>query len=184
MPEFQNCPGSSVAQGYKNLLIFMIPKPISERLSLRMDFMQNICQTCPPAGPAAALAILPKESKLKLSLETRKHDDVAVVYCQGRIVYREEAAALSRLVADLLQHSTKVVLDLSDVSSIDSAGIGELVLLHTLAQSKHARLSCASPRTFVRDLFQLTRLDSFFEIYSSVDEAISAFAPAEVCADC
>ena len=121
---------------------------------------------------------------MKLSLETRYRGDVVIVYCQGRIVYRDEAAALSSLVGGLLENSGKVVLDLSGVSSVDSAGIGELVLLHTWAQEKNADLKCASPSPFVRDLLDLTRLNSFFEIYPSLNEALAAFQPREVCADC
>jgi len=121
---------------------------------------------------------------LKLSLETRYRGDVVVVYCQGRIVYRDEAASLSSLVGDVLKNSSKVVLDLSGVSSIDSAGIGELVLLHTWAQAKNADLRCASPSPVVRDLLGLTRLDSFFEIHPSLHEALAAFECKEVCADC
>ncbi len=66
---------------------------------------------------------------MKLSLETRNRGDVMIVHCQGRIVYRDEAAALSRLVGEILESGGKVVLDLSGVSSIDSAGIGELASL-------------------------------------------------------
>jgi anti-anti-sigma factor len=146
--------------------------------------MNNTCQTCSPPHELAGLAIQPKESKVKLSLETRQRGDVVIVYCQGRIVYRDEAAALSRLVGEVLKSSSRVILDLSGVSSIDSAGIGELVLLHTWAQSKNADLKYASPSPFVRDLLDLTHLDSFFEIHSSLSEALAAFQPAEVCADC
>jgi anti-sigma B factor antagonist len=121
---------------------------------------------------------------LKLSLETRRRGDVVIVYCQGRIVYRDEAAALSNLVGEVLEHGSKVVLDLSGVSTIDSAGIGELVLLHTWAQARNADLRCASPSPFVRDLLYLTRLDSFFEIHASLNDALAAFQPGEVCADC
>ena len=146
--------------------------------------MDSTWQTWPPPNELVGLGIQPKESKLKLSLETRLRGDVVVVYCQGRIVYRDEAAALSGLVGEVLENSGKVVLDLSGVSSIDSAGIGELVLLHTWAQAKNADLKCASPSRFVRDLLGLTRLDSFFEIYPSLSEALAAFQPGEVCADC
>jgi anti-sigma B factor antagonist len=125
-----------------------------------------------------------KESKLKLSLETRNRGDVMIVHCQGRIVYRDEAMALSRVVGEVLEESNKVVLDLSGVSSLDSAGIGELVLLYTQAQSKNAELKCAGARPFVRNLLDLTNLDSVLEIHDSVAEALSAFDPREVCADC
>jgi anti-anti-sigma factor len=125
-----------------------------------------------------------KESKLKLSLETRQRGDVIIVYCQGRIVYRDEAAALSRLVGTVLENAGKVVLDLSGVSSIDSAGMGELVLLHTWARSKKADLKCASPSPLVRELLDLTNLDSVLEIHPSLSEALAALQPGEVCADC
>jgi anti-anti-sigma factor len=121
---------------------------------------------------------------LKLSLETRNRGDVIVVHCHGRIVYRDEAAALSHLVREILENSSKVVLDLNGVSSIDSAGIGELAFLHTLARSQNADLKCASPSPLVRDLLDLTNLDSVLEIHPSVGEALAVFQSGEVCADC
>ena len=141
------------------------------------------CQTCPEAEMWAGLGIQSKESKLKLSLETRQRGEVVVVHCEGRIVYRDEASALSSVVSEALERQGKVVLDLSGVSMIDSAGIGELVLLHTRAQKKNAELKCASPRPFVRNLFDLTRIDSFLEVHASLGEALASFA-REVCADC
>jgi len=107
-----------------------------------------------------------------------------IVYCQGRIVYRDEAAALSRLVGEIIDSSGKVILDLSGVSSIDSAGIGELVFLHTWAQARKADLKCASPSPLVRDLLHLTNLNSVLEIHPSVNEALAAFDSRELCADC
>src|SRR6202034_2696595 len=137
----------------------MVPKPVDFRLSTNMQTMETNWQSWEqPAGPAAFG--LHKESKLKLSLETRNRGDVMIVHCQGRIVYRDEAAALSRLVSEILQNGGKVILDLTGVSSIDSAGIGELAFLHTWARSQNADLKCAGPSPFVRDLLDLTNLDS------------------------
>jgi len=121
---------------------------------------------------------------LKLSLEIRNRGDVMVVHCQGRVVYRDEAAALSRTVGDILRHTRKVVLDLSGVSSMDSAGIGELALLHRRAEDSNASLKCAAPTPFVRNLLDLTNLDSVLEIYSSVGDALESFEEERVCADC
>jgi anti-anti-sigma factor len=135
-----------------------------------------------PAGLAAWETA--KESKLKLSLETRNRGDVMIVHCQGRIVYRDEAAALSRVVGEVLQNTDKVILDLSGVSSMDSAGIGELALLQTWAQKKNANLKCAGPNPLVRSLLDLTNLDSVLEIHPTLREALAAFQPGEVCADC
>jgi anti-sigma B factor antagonist len=161
----------------------MIPKPMLERLSINMesaDTSQSLLQW----HQRAAFGTQPKESTLKLSLETRNRGDVMIVHCQGRIVYREEAASLSHLVDEVLHQGGKVVLDLGGVTSIDSAGIGELVFLHTRAQSQKAELKVASPSPIVRELLDLTNVDSLLEIHPNLDEAIAAFQFAEVCADC
>ena len=166
----------------------MIPKALPERLSNNMqtktESSNTSWQTWPQPQGWAAFGEYPKESQLKLSLETRNHGDVMIVHCQGRIVYRDEAAALSRLVGEIIDGGGKVVLDLAGVTSIDSAGIGELASLHSLALSQNADLKYASPSPFVRDLLDLTNLNSVLEIHPSLPEALSAFQSAEACADC
>jgi anti-anti-sigma factor len=122
----------------------MVPKHCGARLFSNMEIahMHTHWQTWEqPAGPAAFG--VEKEPKLKLSVETRNHGDVIIVHCQGRIVYRDEAAALSRVVGEILHQGTKLVLELSGVTSMDSAGIGELALLQTWAQDRNAELKCA-----------------------------------------
>jgi anti-anti-sigma factor len=149
-----------------------------------MEFSNANAQTWPQSYTLAAFGTQNKESTLKLSLEIRNRGDVMIVHCQGRIVYRDEAAALSRMVGGILEDGGKVVLDLSGVSSIDSAGIGELAFLYTWARSQNADLKCASPSPLVRELLDLTNLNSVLEIHPSVPEALAAFQPAEACADC
>jgi anti-sigma B factor antagonist len=121
---------------------------------------------------------------LKLSLEVRNRGDVMIVHCEGRIVYRDEAAALSEMVGEMLDQGDKVVLDLGGVSSIDSAGIGELVALHTRAQAGSASLKFASPSRRVRQMLDLTNLCSVLEVHSQLGEALSAFLTQELCAQC
>jgi anti-sigma B factor antagonist len=141
-------------------------------------------QPWPQPHCLAAYAVPHKELQLKLSLETRNRGEVIVVHCQGRIVYREEAAALSQMVGEILGSGGRVVLDLSGVTSIDSAGIGELVFLHSHAQSKNGDLKCASPSPLVLELLNLTNVNSVLDIHPSLGEALAAFQPQEACADC
>jgi anti-sigma B factor antagonist len=145
--------------------------------------MDTSWQTWEPTV-APAVFRLEKEPKLKLSLETRNRGDVIVVHCQGRIVYRDEAATLSRVVGEVLQHTEKIVLDLSGVSSMDSAGIGELALLHTWAKGKNANLKCAGANELVQTLLELTNLDTVLDVHESTDAALEAFREERVCADC
>jgi len=164
-------------------VIFMVPKPIAPRLSISMQPMDMNWQISEQPPVAVALEY-PKELKLKLSLETRNRGDVIIVHCQGRIVYRDEAAALSRVVGEVLQQARKMVLDLSGVSSMDSAGIGELALLQTWAQGQNVSLKCAGPNPLVKTLLDLTNLDSVLEVHPSVDAALASFREERVCADC
>ena len=112
---------------------------------------------------------------MKLNLEKRNHGNVVIVHCHGRIVYRDEAAAFSRFLAETLPHAKKLVLDLSEVTSLDSAGIGELVLAQNRAQDSKVSLKFASPNTLVRSLLDLTNLDAVLDLYSSLDEALESF---------
>ena len=160
----------------------MVPKQGERRLSTNMETMQNNWQTWESAGPI--MAEIPKESKLKLSLETRNRGDVIVVHCQGRIVYRDEAAELSRMVGEILKDGSKLVLDLSGVSIMDSAGIGELALLQTWAQERNADFKCSGAKPLVRTLLDLTNLDSVLELHPSLDSALESFREEHICADC
>ena len=120
---------------------------------------------------------------MKLSLETRNRGDVMIVHCHGRIVYRDEAVILSRVVGELLHQSSNVILEMSGVQSVDSAGIGELALLQTWAQERNANLKIAGANTLVRSLLDLTNLDSVLEVYPTLDAALESFSE-RVCADC
>ncbi|MCU1303062.1 MAG: anti-sigma-factor antagonist [Candidatus Sulfotelmatobacter sp.] len=180
----QICASARLALVIKNYVLFMIPKRVSDRLSITMQFTNTSWQTWLQPHQLAVVELQPKESKLKLSLETRNRGDVMIVHCQGRIVYRDEAAALSQVVGELLRSGGKVVLDLSGVISIDSAGIGELISLYTRAQSQNSDLKVANPAPIVRELLDLTNVDSVLEIHSNLNEALAAFQLTEACADC
>lgn len=145
--------------------------------------METNWQTWEPRLVSAACGAA-KESKLKLSLEARNRGDVIVVYCRGRIVYRDEAVALSRFVGEILQQDSKLILELSDVTAIDSAGIGELALLETWSRQRNADLKCAGANPVVRTLLDLTNLDSVFEVHPTLDAALEAFREERACANC
>lgn len=160
----------------------MVPKPAEPRLFTTMQNMNINCESWEyRVGPAPFAQ--DKESKLKLSVEARNHGDVIIVHCQGRIVYRDEAAALSRIVDELLHKGTKLILDLGGVSSMDSAGIGELALMQTWAQQRNAEFKCAGPSAVVRTLLDITNLDSVLDVHCTLDEALESFREARMAAD-
>ncbi|MFY9561054.1 MAG: STAS domain-containing protein [Terriglobales bacterium] len=104
-----------------------------------------------------------------------------VLHCQGRIIFGPEAQALTEIVADVLPTAQRMVVDLAGVEAVDSAGLGELVLLHMWAEAAGYSLKLASPHKSVRHLFELTNLVSVFDAYGSVAEAMAAMQDEEGC---
>jgi len=121
-----------------------------------------------------------RENALKLDLQAHSTGAV-VVHCQGRIIFGPEARALTELVADVLPTVRSMVVDLAGVESVDSAGLGELVLLHMWAEAAGHSLKFAGPRPQVRNLLELTNLVSVFDTYANVAEATAAMFNEEVC---
>ena len=78
---------------------------------------------------------------MALNTTTSRRDGVIVVYCSGAIVLGEESTSLRIFVKDLLNKSRQIVLDLGDVTHIDSGGLGTLVALY---------MSCDSPKLQTR----------------------------------
>ena len=115
-----------------------------------------------------------KEPKLGLSLETRVTDDVTVICCKGRIVYGIEAVALSGEIAELATQTRRVVIDLSGVEMIDAAGLGALISAAVTAQASQCSIRLAAPGNSVRQLLELTKLTSVFEVYRTLDAATVA----------
>jgi anti-sigma B factor antagonist len=140
----------------------------------------------PIAVPDTAIARLPSansprsDKKLKLSLEAGHCSSAVVLHCQGRIIFHSEARALSTILADALPSARRMVVDLAGIDSIDSGGLGELVLTHMWAEAAGYTLKFASPKKSVRHLFAITNLVSVFDVYASVPEAMAAMVQEEV----
>src|ERR1700719_2245730 len=78
---------------------------------------------------------------MALKMTSREVDGVAVLSLDGRIVFGEETNALREKVEDLIASGKKkVVLNMNDVTLIDSSGLGALVSAHSSAKSKEASL--------------------------------------------
>jgi anti-sigma B factor antagonist len=83
------------------------------------------------------------------------------------------------MAREVLADGRNLILDLSAVETIDSAGIGELVMVYMRACAAQREVRIASPKKRVQDLLQLTNVGSLFQIYPTLDEAIASL-PREV----
>ena len=112
---------------------------------------------------------------MKLYLETRAIDDVTVLYCRGRFTYRDEAAAFSQKIAELLPGTRQVVIELSELEIIDSAGLGELVVVHMWIRASGCSLKLAGANPRILHLLDLTNLLSVFDVHRTLDDALLSF---------
>jgi anti-sigma B factor antagonist len=112
---------------------------------------------------------------MSLSLDSRYVGSVYVVRCAGRVVYGEESKLLDEALQRGLREFTRLVLNVGDVSRIDSAGMGLLVryLWHT--RNRKGDLRLAAPSAVVTSLLQVTKLATVFNVYPDEESAIVSF---------
>ena len=109
-------------------------------------------------------------------LETRREaGDVAVVDLSGKIALGD-GAPLRRLVRELLDAGhRKILFNLGDVDYIDSYGIGEMVAAHTTVSKADGELKLIHLTRRVRDLLQITRLVTVFDVQPDEAAALRSF---------
>jgi anti-sigma B factor antagonist len=112
---------------------------------------------------------------MALRLRTLIASDVFIIHCDGRILYGDEGAALRERIKSMLTGTSKIVVNLNGVESIDSGGLGILVGLLLSARNRGGDLKLVSPSEHVNGVLRQTRLDTIFRIYGSDDEALAAF---------
>lgn len=112
---------------------------------------------------------------MQFRMSTRTLDGVMIVDCSGRLVFGEESAALRDTVKGLLARSPKVVLNLYDVTHVDSGGLGTLVSLFTSARNAGGAVKLARLSQRVGDLLQITKLVTIFEVFDDEEKAATSF---------
>jgi anti-sigma B factor antagonist len=114
---------------------------------------------------------------VSVKLNTRQVGDVSVVDVSGRITLGEGSSALRDTLRDLMaQNNKKILLNLSEVSYIDSSGIGELVSGFTTVTNSGGNLKLLGLTKRVKDLLQITKLYTVFDVHEDEAHAIRSFA--------
>jgi len=106
----------------------------------------------------------------------RQVDSVMVVDINGRITLGEGCAQLRELIRDQLSKGNKrVLINLADVTYIDSSGIGELVSAYTAVSNQGGQLKLLNLTKKVHDLLQITKLYTVFDVHNDEAKAIGSF---------
>jgi len=116
---------------------------------------------------------------MTLRMETRVEGEVIILHCVGRIVFGDEVAAFRDRVKNILLGTRKIVINLSGIEYIDSAGLGTLVGLLASTRNRNGEIKLVRPTRRVTDLLRQTRLNTVFHSYESDNEAVAAFGHPE-----
>jgi anti-sigma B factor antagonist len=113
---------------------------------------------------------------VSVKLSTRQVGNVTVIDVTGRITLGEGSSALRETLRDLVaKHQNKILLNLADVSYIDSSGIGELVSGYTTVTNTGGSLKLLNLNKRVKDLLQITKLYTVFEVKDDEAAAVKSF---------
>ena len=113
---------------------------------------------------------------MSVKLTTRQVGDVTVVDAVGRITLGDGASTFRDTVRDLAASGKKkLLLNLAEVSYIDSSGIGELVSGFTTVANQGGTLKLLSLTKRVKDLLQITKLYTVFDVHEDEAGAIRSF---------
>lgn len=112
-----------------------------------------------------------------MKVNMRQREGVTILDLKGKITIGTGDIALRNAVQDAVNGgATQVLINLADVSTIDSSGVGELVSAYTTATNRGARLKLTNLPPKITDVLTITQLITVFDVYDTEDEAIRSFA--------
>ena len=114
---------------------------------------------------------------MSVKLTTRQVGDVTVIDAVGRITLGEGSSTFRDMIREMAAAGNKkILLNLGEVSYIDSSGIGELVSGFTTVTNHGGNLKLLNLTKRVKDLLQITKLYTVFEVHDDEAQAVRSFS--------
>ena len=106
----------------------------------------------------------------------RRFGDVVIVDLEGKATFGTQGSALRQIVGDLLDRGeTCILLNMAEVSYMDSGGIGDLVVGFTKVSRRSGQLKLLNLTDKTHDLLEMTGLIDVFRHFSDETEAVNSF---------
>jgi len=116
---------------------------------------------------------------MSLKANVRQSGDVSLVDLAGRITLGEGSGLVRSTIKELVNSGHKnILLNLKDVSYLDSAGLGELVGAYASVTYAEGNIKLLNPQAKVHDLLQITKLYTVFQAFDDEQEALRSFSTA------
>src|SRR5260221_12766966 len=113
---------------------------------------------------------------MSLKSTSRQVDGITILDLSGRITLGEGSVVLRDTIREVLgKGEKKILLNLGDVTYIDSSGIGELVSAFTAVRKEGGELKLLNLTKKVNDLLQITKLYTVFDVFNEESTAMRSF---------
>ena len=113
---------------------------------------------------------------MSATIKTRQNGNVCLLDVGGKITLGDGSVVIREAVKKLVADGTKnIVLNLGEVTYIDSSGIGELVAAFTSVSNNGGNLKLLNLTKRVQDLLQITKLYTVFEVFNDEASAVASF---------
>jgi anti-sigma B factor antagonist len=113
---------------------------------------------------------------MAFTLKTRKVNDVVIVDMSGELTAGEPVLLLRNTLRHFAEDGSRnFLLNLAQVSYVDSSGLGELVTTYTSARKREGDAKLLDLSRMAKDLLQLTKLVTVFEVFDDEKKAIESF---------
>ncbi len=112
---------------------------------------------------------------MSLIVKTRKVDNIVVMDLSGKLTIGEPVMQLrDALRAQVAGGDSKFIINLGDVSYVDSSGLGELVSSYTTVRNKGGDVKLLKLTAKIKDLLQMTKLLTVFDVYDDEAKAVAS----------
>jgi anti-sigma B factor antagonist len=114
---------------------------------------------------------------MSMAIKGRETDGITILDISGRITMGEGSVVLRDRVRDeIAAGRQRIIINLADVSYIDSSGLGELISAFTTAKNRGITLKLLNLTKRIHELMQITKLYTVFDVYDDEDAAINSFS--------
>ena len=126
---------------------------------------------------------------MALEINEKELRGTIILEPSGRLMLGQESMDFRAKVKEVLDKSdwikekwgwnTRIVLDLANLSFVDSAGLGALIAARTSAANRGAGMKLANLTKKLRDALTITKLVTVFDVYDSVEAAVNSYSQVE-----
>ena len=110
-----------------------------------------------------------------MSFTITKQGDISIVEIDGQLIVGNRQELKQKMLDELEHGARKLLVDFTKTGYIDSSGLGVLVSLSKKIREQGGELRLAALNEDLRTLFELTKLDTLFQISDSREQALASF---------